>query len=83
MWCSPLAATSKASWHLGCLSLPWATTWSCLEKLQQKDLSRFLRVLIFEVFIAHMSKKEDIPTVDGGSRAHGAVRMRNKLAASS
>lgn len=60
LWCSPLAAAfqpPKQAGHLGSLSLPWATPWSCLEKLQQKDLSRFLRVLVFEVSIAHVPKK--------------------------
>lgn len=85
MWCSPLAAAlqpPKQAGYLVSLSLPWVTTWSCLEKPQQKDLSRVLHVLIFEVSSSR-AKKEDIPTVDGGSRAHGAVRMKNKLAASS
>lgn len=38
-------------------SLPWATTWSCLEKLQQKDLSRGLCMLIFEMSAAHVLQK--------------------------
>lgn len=43
VWCSLLAAALQPpvqAGHLGSLSLPWATIWSCLEKLQQKDLSR-------------------------------------------
>lgn len=60
MWCSPLAAAlqpPKQAGHLGSLSFPRATTWSCLEKLQQKDVSRFLLMFIFVVSITHVPKK--------------------------